>query len=171
MRTLALIILVPFLLRPVGAHQEEEPTAATEPVEVEEEFQLPPLMTALTEHLHNKMVHFPIALGGGALVLQLAGLRWPAFLIPGGVVATMGALGASGSYLTGLRAEEEYEEGPKEWVVERHQQLGLFVLITYWIWVLLSFWPRSRRWAWIWGLAVNLLIGWTGFYGGLLSHG
>src|SRR5262245_44976209 len=56
---------------------------------------------ALFEHMHNKIVHFPIALGLAAAVLLLGRGRWEAYLPVAAWLLTVAALFGAAAYLSG----------------------------------------------------------------------
>ena len=54
-----------------------------------------PWRTAFTGHLHNKIVHFPLALGLAAAVILIVAPRWPAYEPAARVLLIVGALAAA----------------------------------------------------------------------------
>ena len=158
------------------AHEEER-EEAPQVEEVEEAkapetpYAMPPIRKALTDHLHNKVVHFPIALGLTAVLLFLLAFRWPELDRAARLLVLLGALAAVVAWASGTAQEEAFEGGPKEWLVDLHENLGIATLIGYWVWVGFSYFRPLKRYAWIVGLLLALLIGVTGFYGGLIAHG
>ncbi|MFQ6040682.1 MAG: hypothetical protein ACE5PV_07490 [Candidatus Poribacteria bacterium] len=148
----------------------------TEPVEASavstEETESPlsgiSLKEALLEHLHNKVVHFPIALGTAAALLLLLAFRWPEIEMGARLLVLFGALSTIIVFFTG-QAQEEFFEGDR--LLGIHETLGIATTLSFWIWVVFNYWKPLRRFAWAWGLVVAALVLITGFYGGLLSHG
>jgi uncharacterized membrane protein len=129
-----------------------------------------PWKTAFTGHLHNKIVHFPLALGLAAAVLLIVAPRWPAYEPAARVLLVAAALAAVAAYLTGGAQEEPFEDSPFHSVVELHEKFGIATAITLWAGVALSFWARARRFLPIYGVLLVLLLASTGFLGGVLSH-
>ena len=129
-----------------------------------------PWRTAFTGHLHNKIVHFPLALGLAAAVLFLVSPRWPAYEPAARVLLIAAALAAVAAYFSGGAQEEPFEDSPFHSVVELHETFGITTAITLWIGVALTFWARARRFLPIYGLLLILLLSATGFLGGVLSH-
>lgn len=159
------------------AHEEEEHeqpgVAQLEEAEGEAEapYTLPPLAQALTEHLHNKVVHFPIALGLTAALLFLLAFRWPELDRAARLLVLFGALAAVLAWASGTAQEEAFEGKAKEWLAEFHENLGIATLVGYWVWVAFAYLRPLKRWAWLVGLLMAVLISITGFYGGLVAHG
>jgi len=126
------------------------------------------LKEALFEHIHNKVVHFPIALGTVALLLFLLSFRWPEMESGARLLVLLGALSTIVVFFTG-QAQEEFLEGSP--LVGTHEKLGIATALSFWIWVVFNYWKPIRKFAWVWGLVVSSLVLITAFYGGLLSHG
>jgi uncharacterized membrane protein len=133
-------------------------------------FAVIPWKTAFTGHLHNKIVHFPLALGLAAAVLLIVAPRWPAYEPAARVLLVAAALAAVAAYLTGGAQEEPFEDSPFHSVVELHEKFGIATAITLWAGVALSFWARARRFLPVYGVLLALLLASTGFLGGVLSH-
>jgi uncharacterized membrane protein len=129
-----------------------------------------PWKTAFTGHLHNKIVHFPLALGLAAAVILIVAPRWPAYEPAARVLLIAGAVAAVAAYLTGGAQEEPFEDSPFHSVVELHEKFGIGTAITLWAGVALTFWARARRFLPVYGLLLILLLTATGFLGGVLSH-
>lgn len=129
-----------------------------------------PWNTAFTGHLHNKIVHFPLALGLAAAAILLVAPRWPAYEPAARVLLIAGALAAIAAYLSGGAQEEPFEDSPFHSVVELHEKLGIATAITLWAGVALTFWANARRFMPAYALLLILLLSATGFLGGVLSH-
>jgi uncharacterized membrane protein len=134
-------------------------------------FTIPPLAEAMFHHLHNKLVHLPYGLAVAALLLYLLALKDPKFGEAARWIVLLAALVAIPIYFTGASQEEAFEEGPKEWLVEVHEKIGITTAISLWIWAVMGWLKPAQRVAWIWGLVVLGFLGVAGFYGGLLAHG
>jgi uncharacterized membrane protein len=139
--------------------------------EPEGPYVMPPLVTALLEHPHNKIVHFPIVLAllatvllwlprGGADTCRIARLS---------IVAA--ALAAVAAYFTGQSQAEAFAGEPKEWVMRLHRAWGIATALALIAWAALAASHRpDRLLAWC-GLAVSILIGIVAFLGGVVAHG
>jgi uncharacterized membrane protein len=126
---------------------------------------------AFTGHLHNKIVHFPLALGLAGAVLFLLSPRWPDYERAGRLLLLLAALFAVGAYFSGQAQEEPFEGSEVEELLELHENMGITTGITLWAGVLLGAWPRGRRWLRLYGVLLIVLLSVTGTLGGLLSHG
>jgi len=129
-----------------------------------------PWRTAFTGHLHNKIVHFPLALGLAAAVFFMIAPRWPAYE-PGARLLLIGAaLAAVAAYFSGGAQEEPFQDSPFHSVVELHEKFGITTALTLWTGVALTFWARARRFMPLYAIVLMLLLACTGFLGGVLSH-
>ncbi len=141
----------------------------TEPEEEAIE-ELPPLRELLFEHLHNKLVHFPIAFGlAGALFIFL-GFKWKAFEASARVMFLLGGIFAIAAYFTGQSQADAFEDSFLHEYVELHEKLGITTGLMLWISFLMSINPKLKRFLWIAAVLLVILISVTGFYGGILAH-
>ena len=136
----------------------------------EEPYQLE-VAEALTEHLHNKMIHVPIGLALAAFLLSLlkfklpelqAGVRW---------LVLLAAIGGVAAYFAGIVQADVFEGAYKGWIVALHEKLGVATIFLMWMWALFEFLRPLKKYAVVVGVIVVLLILVTGFYGGILAHG
>jgi len=160
---------------PPSAPGESPASAAPAPAPTPAPTPAPPsretiLRDAWGAHLHNKIVHFPLALGTTAAVLLLLAYRWPQYRPAARLLLVGAALFACAAYFSGEAQEEALEHGPLAEFVEQHEKLGTASGILLALGAALSFWPRADRWMWAYALAVLALLSATGFYGGILSH-
>ncbi len=138
----------------------------------EKPYALPPAAEALQEHLHNKIVHFPIVLSLVSLAALALARRHHDLLRFAQVTAWLAALSAGAAVASGLlQAAAAYEGGPKEWLVLLHRNWGIATTALLAAAALLAQWARTRRDAWMTGLGAAALVGVTAYFGGLLSHG
>jgi uncharacterized membrane protein len=151
---------------PVAALVEETEPAAEEPGAM----QVIPWETAFTSHLHNKIVHFPLAFGLAAAVLMIAGPRWPAYAPAGRLLLIVAAVAAVAAYLTGGAQEAVFEDSPFHAVVEVHEAFGTATAIALCGGVALTFWAPAQRFLPVFAVLLLLLLTATGFLGGVLSH-
>ena len=129
-----------------------------------------PWRTAFTGNLHNKVVHFPLALGLAAAVIFMIAPRWPAYEPAARLLLVAGALAAVVAFFSGRAQEDQFDDSPFHSVVELHETLGIGTAITLWAGVALTFWARARRFMPLYGILLLLLLACTGFLGGVLSH-
>ena len=129
-----------------------------------------PWQTAFTGHLHNKVVHFPLALGLAAAVILIIAPRWPAYEPAARLLLIGGALASVVAYFSGQAQHEPFEDSPFHSVVELHEKLGIATAIALWTGVALTYAARARRYMPVYGILLLLLLAGTGFLGGVLSH-
>ena len=129
-----------------------------------------PWRSAFTGHLHNKIIHFPLALGMAAAVILIIAPRWPAYEPAARLLLIAGALAAVAAYFSGEAQHETFEDSPFHSVMELHETFGITTGIALWTGVALTFWPRARRFMPVYGVLLLLLLSGTGFLGGVLSH-
>ncbi len=122
------------------------------------------------EHMHNKIVHFPIALGVFAFFLSLINFKWkkfdPAILISI-LIALLFSLAA---LVTGKNQAPPFIGSSKEWIVEFHQNIGLALIINFFIWIIFMFVDKLKKYAWLAGLIAFILILTAAFLGGVIAH-
>ena len=159
-------------LSPESSQVQEAPEAGgalrTSPPSTPEQ---PDLFRSLTEHVHNKLVHFPIALGLVAVLFVWLALRWPGLETSAEILVWLAALAAVPTVIAGLLQAGPFQDTPKEIWMNRHRLLGLATAGALFLWGGLFRLGISSRWIRLWGLVVALLISLTGSLGGLLSHG
>jgi uncharacterized membrane protein len=129
-----------------------------------------PLREAIFEHLHNKVVHFPLALGCAAALLILLGYRWPQYWPAAQLLLLLAAAAAVAAYFTGKAQAEDVENGPLRQYFELHESLGITSAVSLWLGWALTLAPRARPWLWLYALLLLALLSGTGFLGGILSH-
>lgn len=132
-------------------------------------------MHQFLEHLHNAIVHFPIVLAYGALVLALWGLRDRRARTELRWVLLVGALFAVLAYFTGERAEERAEaRGIAEQLLELHERGGILTAALFVLSALLA-WAESfarglRHLALVSVLLLSASVTYTGYLGGQIAH-
>lgn len=129
-----------------------------------------PWKTAFTTHTHNKVVHFPLALGMAAAVILIVAPRWPKYEPAARALLMVAAVAAILAFFSGRAQEDQFDDSPFHAVVEVHQKFGITTAITLWTGVALTFWARARRFLPLYGVLLILLLLGTGFLGGVLSH-
>lgn len=129
-----------------------------------------PWKTAFTGNLHNKVIHFPLALGLAAAVIFMISPRWPAYEPAARLLLIVGALAAVVAFFSGRAQEAQFDDSPFHSVVELHETFGITSAIVLWAGVALTFWARARRFMPLYGILLMLVLACTGFLGGVLSH-
>ncbi|MCI0606770.1 hypothetical protein L0156_27610, partial [bacterium] len=140
-------------------------SAQTEPDGEEYEGEVPGFKEALLSHPHNKIVHFPLALGIAGSLFVFIGLKKPEMLTAVRVLWLLAALAAVGAYFSGQSQEEPFEEGALHDVVELHEKLGTATGVCLGIGFLISLSRRLKKLAVFWAILVFTLISVTGYYG------
>ena len=122
------------------------------------------------EHLHNKLVHFPIALGVFAFFLTLLNFKWKYFDSAIMVSVLTALLFSIGAFITGKNQSEPFIGTAKEWIVELRQNFGLAVIINLFVWTIFLTIDKLKKYAWIIALIAFLLILAADFLGGVVAH-
>ncbi|MEJ5286424.1 MAG: hypothetical protein CH6_2279 [Candidatus Kapaibacterium sp.] len=128
------------------------------------------LFDSIFSHMHNKLVHFPIALLVLAYILSLAQLRWNKFLFTIQVLIVAGFVFAIPTVITGLFQEELVESATKENFVEIHEKLAIATTFLSAVWFLFVAKNNLQKYHLIVGTITFILILITGFLGGLVAH-
>lgn len=151
-------------LQPPGGGESSPGTLSAEPEE-------PSLIRSLTEHFHNKLIHFPIALSLVAVLFVWLALRWSELETSAEIPVWLAAISAVVAVVTGLLQAPVFNGTSKVLWVERHEILGYATTLSLFLWALLFRFPATRRWVRIWSLVMALLVIVTASIGGLLAHG
>ena len=121
-------------------------------------------------HLHNKVVHFPIAMGLLAFLFSLINLKWKDYDKTVFVLVVLGLIFSLVAFFTVKHQAEPFFDTGRYWVVELHQNIGISILITYFVWLFFLLVEKIKKYAWIIGLITSLLILSAGFLGGVIAH-
>jgi hypothetical protein len=147
---------------PVGATPAPGPAAG--PVHID-------WHAALFEHMHNKLVHFPIVLGLSAAVILLGRGRWAAHQPVAGALLAVAAVFAFAAYLTGGAQAAPFMGTPTAALVKQHATQGTLTAILLITGAVLTHVRAAQRWLWLYALFLILAISFTGLLGGLVAHG
>jgi uncharacterized membrane protein len=122
------------------------------------------------EHPHNKVVHFPIALGLVAFVIALIDRKSCRHedIILGMVVG--GGLFSVVAVITGLLQSQQFIGTDQEWMVQYHKIAGILLLVFYVLWAALLRVKDLKKYSWVVGCVTAMLILLTGFIGGVVAH-
>jgi uncharacterized membrane protein len=120
-------------------------------------------------HLHNKIVHFPVALGLVGALFVLLGHFFKSLNPATRLLLTLAALGAMASGWSGGLQMGEFTNGPYSDILATHMILGRITVIGLMVTAVASWFEASRKWLWILALALMVVISATGFYGGILA--
>jgi uncharacterized membrane protein len=146
-----------------------EPEEAVAPEPTPAPLQIDPKL-ALTTHLHNKVVHFPIALGAAGAVLLLLSYRWPQFGAGARLLLVVAALAAWVAARSGHAQAADLEGGGLDIWLERHEDFGNWTTWALTLTALIALVKRARPVQWLFALLVLALLSATGFLGGILAH-
>ena len=125
----------------------------------------------LFEHRHNKIVHFPIALGLTAAVLLLGRSRWEVYQPVAATLLAVAAVFAMAAYLTGGAQAEPFMGTAAEGLVKQHATQGTVTALLLVTGAILTRVRAVQRWLWLYALFLILAISFTGLLGGLVAHG
>lgn len=124
----------------------------------------PPLLVSWLGHWHPVLLHFPIVLVIIAVVLNLSGRQIPQLLLAFCCLAAL--LTAITGFLLGLGSQA------KGSLLTWHQWLGAGVALglVLWYWLVTSGYEQNITTKGL-SLVLLVLIGFTGHYGGMITHG
>ena len=146
-------------------------TGAALAAQAEAPYRMPPASQALFEDLHNKIVHFPLVMTLLATLFLWWGRRRPEFEPVSFWMVWATAASTLAAYFSGQAQARDYVEGPKAWLVELHGQQGIVIGIGQALWVLSLLRDNTRRFSWVLGAILSVMVLAAGFLGGLVAHG
>lgn len=150
---------------PSPISQERETSSSDQETEL-----LPPLRELVFQHIHNKLVHFPIAFGLAAALFIIIGLKKPGYENSTKILLFLGGLFAIAAYFSGRAQKDAFEDTPLEQVLKIHEILGISTGISLWLGFLMMNLKPTKKYAWIIALIIIGLVSAVGFYGGILAH-
>jgi len=127
-------------------------------------------LEAAFEHIHNKVIHFPIALTVIGLLLMVLGYKddkyWGALkiIIPSAALLTIV------SVLSGLNQAEPFVGTSAYSLVETHELLGYGVLASIILWSVTLYVEKLKKYVWAVTILTFLLVSAAGLYGGVIAH-
>lgn len=127
------------------------------------------LREGATQHMHNKIVHFTLALGVVGALFYLMSLWKPEYLKSTRILLALSCAAGALSIPTGEAQGREFETGRLHATLEMHETLGKVSLALFVALLVLSFLPSTRKWAWIVALAAALTVMVAGGLGGILA--
>jgi hypothetical protein len=125
----------------------------------------------LFAHNHNKVIHVPIALGMVAALFMALVFFWPEYWDSTRLLLLFAGLSSCAAVVSGLHQSGNFLDGPYRHVLKVHMILGYLVSALCFAGFGLTFITQSRRWLWLLGGVLAVLIFMTGLYGGILAHG
>jgi uncharacterized membrane protein len=123
-------------------------------------------------HLHNKIVHFPIALTLVAFLFSLLNIKQQSHCTYQSIKILLGISLFAGitAYFTGNNQLTPFIGEPKEWLANTHRLSGIISTSLILIWFVTLFIERTKKYSWVIGSIVTAAILITGFLGGVLAH-
>jgi uncharacterized membrane protein len=121
------------------------------------------------KHLHNKIVHFPIALGMFGALFLLLSYRYPSYKWPARVLLFFAGVGAGAAILTGEAQEAAFDGTSLLRVLAWHETTGKVVLVLLWGAFVLSFFEVTRKFFWLYALVLAGALLLSGGLGGILA--
>lgn len=155
----------------VGLPESPPGAAAPDSPAVTPPFEMPPITEAVTHHLHNKLVHFPIVLAPLALLGLILSRSRPEIAGLARVLVWLAALSAGAALWAGLAQASDFQGEPKEWLVSVHRTLGIATTVALALAGFSAQWRETRRHAWVLALLAVILVSVGAYLGGLVSHG
>jgi uncharacterized membrane protein len=125
---------------------------------------------AFTEHIHNKVIHFPIALTFAGFLLMYFYWKDDKYRNAVLTLVGLGTLAAIAAYFSGQIQEAAFEGTPKEWVVGNHETFGIISAISLVLWTISLFSINYKKLSIILSITTLILVLITGFYGGVIAH-
>jgi uncharacterized membrane protein len=125
---------------------------------------------ALFHHPHNKIVHFPIALGSVGALLLLLSYRWPQFGPGARLLLVLAALGAWVAVRSGEAQEADLEGGELGAWLHRHEDAGKRAAVALTVAAVVALVKQARPVHWLLALIAVGLVGYAAFLGGILAH-
>jgi uncharacterized membrane protein len=124
---------------------------------------------AIFDHLHNKIVHFTVALSIAAFLFTLLNFRFSQFDLTIMILVALSAVAAAASYFTGNAQAVAFKGDPVEWVINLHRAFGTMTAAGIYIWLGFLLIKPLKKFSWIIGAVVFILVLITGFYGGVIA--
>jgi uncharacterized membrane protein len=103
-------------------------------------------------------------------MFTLLNFKWKQFDWTIKILVLISALSSLAAYLTGSSQAVMFEGDIIEPVVELHRTFGIISAIALWLWVIFLFVSSLKKYAWIIGAIIFILVSITGFYGGVIAN-
>ena len=147
----------------------EKETLAPDINEVTEDFELT-ISDALFEHIHNKIIHFPVVLIVIAFFFSLFQFKYQKFDSTIKIMVLLAVLFSVVAFFSGTNQMEPFEETAKDWLVHLHRTFGITTLATTVVWSIFLFVNKLKKYAWLIAVLAFLIVSVTGLLGGVLAH-
>ena len=127
-------------------------------------------LSSLFEHVHNKLIHFPIAFGILLFIFALIGYKQEVCHRASKIIVVLGILATIAAIIAGLSQTTPFEGKEIYSVVELHRNIGFLLLGLYLVTGWAIFTRKSTTLQLILTGLLVLVIGAVGFYGGVIAH-
>lgn len=127
-------------------------------------------LESVFEHIHNKVIHFPIALTVIGLLLMVIGYKDNKYLGALKIIIPTAALFTIIAVLSGLNQAEPFEGTLTYGLVETHELFGFGVLASLILWSLTFYIKKLEKFIWLFAILTILLVSFAGLYGGVIAH-
>jgi uncharacterized membrane protein len=120
-------------------------------------------------HWHNKLVHFPLALGIFGCLFFIAALRWPELMTAARVLLVSAILLGYAAVRTGRMQAEEFFDSSLRDTLRMHSQIArnsLWFLLAV---LVLSYLPSVKKFSWVIALLAIAGLLLAGGLGGVLA--
>ena len=125
---------------------------------------------AAFEHIHNKVIHFPIALSIVGILLMIVGYKDDKYWSALKIIIPFAALISIVAVFAGLSQAEPFEGTSTYGLVETHKLLGFGVLASLILWSIALYVEKFKKLVWPFAVLTLILISLAGLYGGVIAH-
>jgi uncharacterized membrane protein len=125
---------------------------------------------ALFEHIHNKVVHYPIALALVAFLFAVLGYKDDRYQLVIKIILIIAGVFAIAAFFSGTNQFDPFIGDPKEWLANTHRLLGIGSAVSIWLWYLCLSVKSLKKFSRFFAVTTIILISITGLYGGVLAH-
>lgn len=124
----------------------------------------------LFEHMHNKLIHFPIVFILTGLILTLLGFKKEGYETAIKIFIGLAFLFGLAAIITGLNQAEPFIDTSKEWIVNIHKIMGIITISLTGIWEILLFTKTNKKYSLTIAVVASLIVLAVGFLGGIIAH-
>ncbi len=140
-----------------------------EQIESTEEYELN-AADALLDHIHNKIIHFPIVLAVVAFLFAVLGYKDDRYQFVIQVMLLIAGVFGIVAFFSGTNQIDPFIGDPKEWLANTHRLFGIASAISIWLWFLCLSVKSLKKFSWLFAVISVVLVSITGLYGGVLAH-
>lgn len=153
----------------VNGHPKSSKMQMAAKNENKEEFELKPA-EEIFSHLHNKIVHFPIALGYLLLIFMIVGYKTEVCHRASKIIVVLGGLSSIAAVIFGLLQTGPFIGTKMYFYVELHRNLAFISVLIYALLTWAIFRRLSRKIQLTLVLLLTASISLIGFLGGAIAH-